>query len=89
MSRVEWLTFSRLRGDAEPRDWLRWSELLAWAKAEFPALGLYDVRKAARPIPAEKHYGHKHYTDEHKAAIRAYAERAGLTGKESTEWTGT
>ena len=89
MSRVEWLTFSRLRGDTEPRDWLRWSELWAWVQAEIPALGQWDVRKVIREIPAEKHYGHKHYTTEHQAAIRAYAERAGLTRKESTEWTGT
>lgn len=89
MSRVEWMTFSRMRGDTEPRAWLRWSELWAWAQAEHPAMSLYDVRKAVRPIPADRHYGHKHYTGEHQAAIRAYAERAGLTGKERTEWTGT
>lgn len=83
MSRVEWLTFSRLRGDTEPRAWLRWSELLAWAQSEFPALGQYDVRTAVRSIPADRHYGHKRYTEEHQAAIRAYAERAGLTGKET------
>ena len=83
MSRVEWMTFSRLRGDGEPRAWLRWSELWAWVQQEFPALGQWDVRQAVRPIPADRHYGHKHYTGEHQAAIRAYAERAGLTRKES------
>jgi len=83
MSRVEWMTFSRMRGDTEPREWLRWSELWAWAQTEFPAMGLYDVRKAIRPIPADRHYGHKHYTSEHQAAIRAYAERAGLQAKET------
>lgn len=90
MSRVEWLTFSRLRGDTEPRAWLRWSELWAWAQAEFPALGQWDVRQAVREAgKPEKRYGHNRYTTEHQAAIRAYAERAGLTRKESTEWTGT
>lgn len=75
-------SFGAMRGDAEPRSWLRWSELWAWVQAEFPALGIYDVRLAVRPIPTDRHYGHKHYTTEHQAAIRAYAERAGLTRKE-------
>ena len=83
MSRIEWLTFSRLRGDAEPREWLRWSELWAWVQAEIPALGQLDVRKAVREVgKPEKRYGHNRYTSEHQAAIRAYAERAGLQAKE-------
>jgi hypothetical protein len=45
-------------------------------------LGTWDVRQAVRDIPTDRRYGHKHYTNEHQAAIRAYAERAGLTGKE-------
>jgi hypothetical protein len=40
------------------------------------------VRQAVRDIPTDRRYGPKHYTNEHQAAIRAYAERAGLTGKE-------
>jgi hypothetical protein len=81
VSRVQWMTFCELRGDAEPRDWIRWSELLAWAMAELPGMGQWDVRLALRGAskPA-KRYGHYRYTNEHKAAIRAYAERAWLTG---------
>lgn len=82
MSRMEWLTFSAMRGDGQPRSWIRWSELWDWVRQEFPALGIYDVRLACRPIPTERHYGHKHYTPEHQAAIRAYAERHGLITKE-------
>jgi len=77
-----WWAFSSMRGDTAPRTWIRWSELWAWVRAELPALGTWDVRQAVRDIPTDRRYGHKHYTDEHQAAIRAYAERAGLTGKE-------
>lgn len=78
----DWWTFSRMRGDKEPRTWIRWSEVLAFAQAEFPALGVWDVRKAIRAAPAaERKYGHNHYTTEHLAAIRAYADRLGLTRK--------
>jgi hypothetical protein len=78
----DWSAFSAMRGDRQPRTWIRWSELWATVQAEIPALGTYDVRKALRAgPPAEKHYGHKHYTTEHLAAIRAYADRLGLTTK--------
>ena len=85
MSRVEWLTFSRLRGDTEPREWLRWSELWAWSQAEYPALGVWDVKQAVKAIPAGRRYGHKHYRTEHLEAVRAYAAARGLTKKTRTE----
>lgn len=82
MSRVEWMSFAKLRGDGEPRQWVRWSELLAWAMAEMPGMGQWDVRRALLEAPRpERRYGHNRYTFEHQAAIRAYAERAGLTGR--------
>lgn len=88
MSRVEWLSFSRLRGDAEPRPWLRWSELWAIVQAEIPALCSWNVRQAIQHIPAERRYGHKHYTPEHLEAVRAYAAARGLTTKGVDGWTG-
>ena len=88
MSRVEWMSFSKLRGDAEPRSWLRWSEFWAMVQAEIPALGQWDVRQAVRAIPAERRYGHKHYTPEHVEAVRAYAAARGLTKKGVEGWTG-
>lgn len=81
MSRVDWMSFSQMRGDDQPRAWMRWSELLAAVAAEFPALRWWDVREIVRPIPAERHYGHKHYTTEHLKAVRAYAAARGLTTK--------
>jgi hypothetical protein len=79
---ADWWTFSRMRGDREPRTWIRWSELWATVQAEIPALGAWDVRRALRAAPpAEKKYGHKHYTTEHLAAVRAYADRLGLNRK--------
>jgi hypothetical protein len=78
----DWSAFSAMRGDRQPRTWIRWSELWATVQAEIPALGTYDVRKALQAgPPAEKRYGHKHYTTEHLAAVRAYADRLGLTTK--------
>ena len=81
----DWWTFSRMRGDRDPRTWIRWSEVLAFVQAEFPALGVWDVKLALKAGPAaEKRYGHKRYTTEHLAAIRAYADRQGLTKKGAT-----
>lgn len=84
MSRVEWMSFSQLRGDAQPRDWLRWSELWAIVQAEIPAMRWFEVRDAVRGMAADRHYGHKHYTTEHLEAVRAYAAAKGLT-KEGVE----
>jgi hypothetical protein len=43
------------------------------------------VKVALKAGPAaEKRYGHRHYTTEHLAAIRAYADRQGLTKKGAT-----
>lgn len=79
MTRVEWMTFSRLRGDAEPREWMRWSELWAWAREQIPSIGIHGIRQALRSASRpQRRYGHYRYTSEHMAAIRAYAERAGL-----------
>ena len=79
MTRVEWMSFARLRGDAEPRPWLRWSELLAAVAAEFPTLHWWRVRQIVGAMPAQRHYGHKHYGTEHLEAVRAYAAARGLT----------
>jgi hypothetical protein len=69
-----------MRGDAEPREWLRWSELWAWVQAEFPALGTYDVRLAVRQAGRpERRYGHFRYERRHMDAVRAYAARMGVT----------
>jgi hypothetical protein len=78
----DWFAFSSMRVDAEKRTWLRWSEVWATIKAEFPDVcetGLrVAMRSAARP---EKRYGHYRYTTEHLAAARAYAAGLGLTVK--------
>lgn len=81
MSRVAWMTFSKLRCDAEPRSWMRRSEFLKLIRGETPGLGIHHIRRAVRGMPFERHYGHKHYTTEHLEAVRAYAAAHGLTMK--------
>ena len=78
----DWSAFSAMRGDRQPRTWIRWSELWATVQAEIPGMSLHYCRQAIKAgPPAERKYGHKHYTTEHLAAIRAYADRLGLTTK--------
>ncbi len=79
-----WKSFAEMRGDHEPREWMRWSEFLAAVLAEIPCLGVWDIRQAVRrSTRPEKRYGHYRYTNEHMDAVRAYAARMGLT-KETT-----
>lgn len=65
------LTFSGLRGDLQPRQWYRRSDLIAAAVALGVPFGEWEVRKAIRglPKPTEKRYGHLHYSQAHMDAV--------------------
>jgi hypothetical protein len=72
-------SFSSMRHDHEPREWIRWSELLEIVRVEIPAMGTNDVRAALRAGPAsEKRYGHRRYFPQHVDAVRAWATERGL-----------
>lgn len=89
MSRTEWLTFKALRGDDQPRDWMRWSELWAIVREEIPCLCEWNVRQALRDgPPAERRYGHNHYTRDHLEHVRNWAADRGLMKQETTRWSG-
>lgn len=76
---MHWSSFSVMRGDNQPRDWLRWSELWAIVRQELPAMGTNDVRAALRAgPPSEKRYGHRRYRGEHLQAVRQWAAERGL-----------
>ena len=70
------LTFSGLRGDLQPRQWYRLSDLIAASGC----LDAWGVRKAIRdlPKPTVKHYGHYHYGPEHLAAVMEAAAKISL-----------
>jgi|688.fasta_scaffold118343_5 hypothetical protein len=74
----DWFAFSRMRGDDQPRDWMRWSEFRQAVRAEIPCLSDDDIKKAVRTSRPEKRYGHYRYTNEHMEAVRAYAARLGF-----------
>jgi hypothetical protein len=74
----DWWSFSRMRGDDQPRTWMRWSEFRELVRAEIPCLSDDDVKKAVRTSRPEKRYGHYRYTNEQMEAVRAYAGRMGL-----------
>jgi len=74
----DWFAFSRMRGDCQPRAWMRWAEFREAVMAEFPCLSDWDIRKVVLQAKPEKRYGHYRYTNEHMDAVRAYAGRMGF-----------
>lgn len=77
---MHWWSCGSMRGDSQPRTWLRWSELWAMVQAEMPLVGTNDVRaaiKAMRPRPV-KAYGHYHFERRHVEFIRSWAAERGL-----------
>jgi transcriptional regulator of acetoin/glycerol metabolism len=77
---MHWWSCEKMRGDTQPRTWLRWSELWAMVRSEMPLVGTNDVRaaiKAMQPRPV-KVYGHYHFEKRHVAFIRRWAEERGL-----------
>jgi hypothetical protein len=74
----DWWSFARMRGDDQPRTWMRWSEFRQAVRAEIPCLSDDDVKKAVRTSRPEKRYGHYRYTNEQMEAVRAYAARLGF-----------
>lgn len=80
---TDWFAFGRMRGDDQPRTWMRWSEFRDAVMTEMPFLGDWDIRQVIRQAKPEKRYGHYRYTNEHIEAVRAYSVRKGFT-KEMT-----
>lgn len=78
-------TWKALRGDEQPRDWYRMSDLVAAAVGLGVPFGEWEVRKATRhlPKPRERRYGHYRYRREHLEAVLAAA-RIALDGMEAT-----
>jgi hypothetical protein len=74
----DWWSFARMRGDDQPRTWMRWSEFRQAVRAEIPCLSDDDVKKAVRTSRPEKRCGHYRYTNEQMEAVRAYAARLGV-----------
>ena len=73
---TRWRTFSELRGDVG-RDWLRWSDLLAAARAAGVRSGPRQIRSLILRTcqPPERRYGHFRYRQEHLDAVLATAGR--------------
>lgn len=73
MSRVEWMSFTRMRGDSG-RTWHRRSDVLAALKAAGSEWTWHDVMPVLARLPRPtKRYGHYQYTEEHLAAVLAAA----------------
>lgn len=81
---TDWWSCSRMRGDDQPRTWMRWSEFRQAVLEEIPCLSNEDIKKVVRPMKPERRYGHNHYTSEHMEAVRAYAVRMGWKVKKET-----
>lgn len=80
---MNWPSFSWMRGEHQPREWMRWAELVDRCTAEGMVLSTWDIRKAVRAFGMpEKRYGHYRYTVGHLEAVRAYAAAEGLIRKE-------
>lgn len=69
MSRVEWMTFSQLRGD-ETRTWYRRSDILARLAQEGLPFAWHDARKILARLPQpRRRYGHYQYEQQHLDAV--------------------
>ena len=69
---TRWRSFAEMRGDSEPRDRMRWSELLAALGKPRPAECAIRraIHSSGAPRP-RKRYGHYCYRTEHLEAARA------------------
>lgn len=69
-------SWKSMRGDDEPRDWMRRDELMAKLAERGVIVNgeqvLRAIREAGMPDPPRR-YRHFHYTDEHLEAVAAWA----------------
>ena len=73
MSNVEWMSFTKMRGDSD-RTWFRRSDVIDALRAAGSEWTWHDVRRVLARLPRpERRYGHFQYTQEHLDAVLAAA----------------